>query len=668
VPSAERRTRQRRLAAWVAFPVLVLAAFATLVALNLNGSSIGMLNPSAHDPALVAGTPRYIRSDEYTIATPLAVAAARTGFAGHSYVGLTDTDQEAVAHGAPTRTWVELLKPQNWGYLLLGPQRGLAAHWWAPFVVSMLGVFALLRALPTRAVLAAPLAVLATATPYQAWWSSPAPGLTLGYGALVGAALLLGLRSASGRRAAGWGLLAGVLATAFVLTLYPPWIVSVAMVVAGLVIGAAIDQRARLRRVAVLLAGLGLSSGPLLLAWYVGNRDAIATTRATFYPGQRVSRPDAMPLSWLLDAPLNPLLAGRAGRVLVQRPGQPHPNLSEISASWLPLPVLIVVVVLLVVHLTRSRRARPVTGRAPEVHGTASGPAQLWSLVGVALAATVLLAWATLPLPTWTGTLVLGQVSGSRVPLAVGLAAVLLCALGPSWAATLPRPVLAVLVVGCAALTTSATLWAASQMPWRTSSVSTTAVVAVAVVTGVLFTLLAATGRKRPAMATALAVLAAVSWGMVNPLYHGLGPLDRSPLSQQVATIARDTPGVRVVVFGPTPVVALVRGAGAQVVSGVTFYPNPVLMSRLAPTQRSLWNNYAVYVFVPGAPGTSARIKQVAGTSMTLTVDPCDTTLRGLGATYAVSNRALSPVPACLQLQKTVRDPRSVYRIYRYTG
>src|SRR5579872_2052524 len=65
-----------RLTRWV-FPAVLVVVTVGLSAAGVSGTSVGVLRssttPGAHDPSLIAGTPRPVRSDEWNVSTPLLV-------------------------------------------------------------------------------------------------------------------------------------------------------------------------------------------------------------------------------------------------------------------------------------------------------------------------------------------------------------------------------------------------------------------------------------------------------------------------------------------------------------------------------------------------------------------------------------------------------------------
>jgi hypothetical protein len=531
----------------------------------------------------------------------------------------------------------------------------MAVHWWLPFAAALVGVFLLLRTLTIDPWLSGALAVVATMTPYNAWWSAPPPALVLGYGALAGACVIAALKATRRMASVGLGAAAGVAGTAMFHTLYPPWVISVALVVVAVVLGYAADLRPGWSRLGLTLAGLVAVAMPAIIGWYLTNSAAIHAIAATFYPRQRLAASGGATLAWLLDAPLNPLLTGPVGGTLDGRiSGNPYTNLSETSASWLPLPILAAAVAVAAV-----RWRRPPKAGVPPVRGSQPG---VWTVAALASVLGLLLAWGVLRLPGWAGSLLLERVQGTRLPLALGLGSVLLVAVVGSARRGARHPAWEqVFWLGAIAGTVALTMWSAAQMPWDHAQVSTKTVLVFGLVVAVGFGLIAS-GQLARSAATGLAVFATWSWALVNPLYHGLGPLDHDPVVRALRPVAEADPGVRVEVFGDLRLVALVRSTGLQSLSGITFYPNERLMEHFVTNDRRLWNNYAIYRWVAEPTARTAFIRQIKGTSMELHVNPCAPELLHLGGSWAVSDERLDV--ACLQPVDTIRSASGP--VYRY--
>ncbi|SDT33544.1 DUF7657 domain-containing protein [Microterricola viridarii] len=644
----------RRLLRWGLFPVVVLVVFCTLVGLDLSGSSIGVVSPTPQADGLIAGTPREIRSDEYILRTPNAISSVGQGLPTTAWIGLAEIDQAVAAGGGPTLDWGTLFKPQDWGYVLLGASRGLAVIWWASFAFSLWGAFALFGVLTRRPVLSAGFAVAATFTPYSGWWF--APSLTLGYAALAAAAVLGSWIVRRRGVAAVLAAAAGLIGAAFALTLYPPWQVSLIWVIVALGAGFALDRRIPWRRF-IATTGLALAvAGTISVVWLLQHSAATQAVAGTYYPGQRRVHAGTGSLEVLLGAPLNFWMTGDAGATLgTEGRVGPYANLSESASSWFPLPLVLLLVVGAVMMLVRQLRRRgAVVGPGAPESGVREQREPVWMLVCVSAAVLLLLAWTLLPLPDWVGVITqLQRVQPSRTALALGFAALILVALASTVRAR-PRawawPWLLLAVLASAATT----LWSAQAMPWNTALVSLRLVLVSGLLLAVLF---AAVMDRRSAAAASvlLGLYAFASWAAINPLQQGIGPYSNDPFVQEMQESTLDGRNPRVMVFGDFAVVAKVRAAGLQSISGTTPYPDADLMRQLAPEQEELWNNYAQYAWIPAPAGAATEIERVVGSLMSMTIDPCNAVIdEQVDPAWAVADQPLEA--ECLSPISTVHD------------
>ena len=648
---------------WAIFPLAVLVVFVTLVGFDISGSSIAVFSSQPEADGLIAGTPRAIRSDEFLLQTPNAISSVAQGLPANAWIGLNNADQAVAAGGGATLDWSTLFIPQDWGYVLLGASRGLAVYWWWPFAVSLWGFFGLFGILTRRPLLSAGLAVAATFTPYTGWWL---PSYTVGHAAVAAAAVL----GAWMVRRTSWAILLSVIAgwsgAVFALTLYPPWQVSLALVIAALGVGFVLDRRIPWRRVAWTTgAALTVTAG-VALVWMLQHSQTIATVSSTYYPGQRKTVAGTGSLETFLSAPLNFWMVGDAGTSLGAdgRVG-PYANLSESSSSWFPLPVIALAILgvgFIIVRAVRQRRiARPNLGVQSDLLNDSvtvrSEPVWMLSLLSAVI--LVLLAWTLLPMPDWFGVVTqLQRVQPSRTSLALGFAAIMLVAVATT---VQRRPTVWgwPWLLAASVLTAVITVWSAERLPWDTSLVSMKLVAVSGLALGVLFAMLL--GSLRPSLAgVLLAIFAFVSWAPINPLQHGLAPLTNNALVKELQVVTAESDNPRTMVFGDFFTVAKVRSAGLESVSGATAYPDVALMTALAPDQEKLWNNYAQYRWIPAATGTSPVIERVNGSGMTLTIDPCDDVIADMvQPAWAVSEAPLDA--SCLVPVATVDGDKEFY-------
>ena len=295
-----------------------MVVFGLLVLAGVSGSSISLLSVKppvtigstvtpAQDPAILLGKPRPIRSDEWAISTPLSVGQTADGFDPDPWIGLTPTDLSAISYSAPQRALATLMRPETWGYLVLGPDRGLSWAWWFPWVTGSVSLYVLLLVLTRRPGLSAGLAMLGVLTPYAAWWTSPSPNLFIAFSTAATAAYLLAVQTTRWAGRALLAILAGYFATALMLTLYPPWAITTALVMGALVVGVLLDSRPPLKGLALAPAITAVTAALIGARWLRGAVDDLEAIAAHHgYPGQRVSGPGETRLDQLLSAYANP--------------------------------------------------------------------------------------------------------------------------------------------------------------------------------------------------------------------------------------------------------------------------------------------------------------------------------------------------------------------------
>lgn len=297
-----RRTLNSRWGIKVSEPLLfsgcVLVVFILFTTLGLTGSSLNAglrLTPFVDtDMTQIMGHEQPIRSDEWLVLTPLAIAQhnhvpdypvvnTAIGLDGHNMLiaGMT---------GLPVAHLSALGKPATWGFFVLDLKRALAWYWWfAPFG-CLLAVAHLLNVLaPGRWRQSFLFALLFTCAPYVVAWSFwPAYAVFFPCVALL--CLLKILQPRTTWHVLPLGVFAGMAIAGFVLVLYPPWQVTVGCVFVALLVGVGI--RDRLYRNVTLAPALAillalLVAAALLGNWWLSAQEAIHAMMHTVYPGQR---------------------------------------------------------------------------------------------------------------------------------------------------------------------------------------------------------------------------------------------------------------------------------------------------------------------------------------------------------------------------------------------
>jgi hypothetical protein len=405
--------------------------FAILVALGIHGSSIPFgaewWAPESHYSGYVFGfvptlapsgprinnlalkelamaQPRSVRSDEWLVTTPLALAQLQ-----HSprfpvvNTNIGDGQNMLINPSVPVWHPSLLARPVTWGYFLLGARRGLAWSWWFQAFSCFTALFLLLEIiLEGRPRLAAFGAFWFCASAYVVCFSL-LPAYYAFFPALMCVTAYYVLRSNKPLIQLVSGALLGINAAGFFMLLYPPWQIPLGYL--SLLLFLALSYRDRLdrklwpisgsRALAILIAIV--IAGALIGAFLATCLPALKVMADTVYPGQRASNSGTYTLRVFFRGMYNLISAYSAPAELG--------NQSEASSFYYFFPPILLALAL-------SRRLRSIVG-----------------IVGLSLAAYILLLslFAFAPLPAVVAKiLLLNYAVPSRTDIGFGLASIIL--------------------------------------------------------------------------------------------------------------------------------------------------------------------------------------------------------------------------------------------------
>src|SRR5262249_34758716 len=285
-PGQDRETGQRRFrpsvsvpVAW-RFPLLVVLAVLVLGSLELSGSSASLY--STHDRGVVAGRARRPRTDEWGVRTPLLVRQEALGLPDHNEIGVGEHDM-GILSDIPTRGWNVLARPHTLPYHIFGIERAFAFEWWIIFfALPALGLYAFALQLGMRVLTAALTSMLVVLCPFVQWWTGSWTGTSIGYACLAGAAFIAATRSRRRYARILLAVLAGWAAACLAIVLYPPTVLSMALVVAVAALAAiattfpAPERRREWWLRLALVVGVGcVVAGALVMGFFVAHKTGI---------------------------------------------------------------------------------------------------------------------------------------------------------------------------------------------------------------------------------------------------------------------------------------------------------------------------------------------------------------------------------------------------------
>lgn len=268
------------------------------VLFQLNGSSIGMWNGFVSDGTVaepvIAGTDRPIRSDEWSVFTPMALSQHYNGFGLESDILRgTDTDVYMI-YGQSVKDWSVIFRPFQLGYLFLSPAGGLSFYWCAKLIALLLVSFDFGMLLTgRRRCLSLAYAFMIAFAPIVQWWFSTnafPDMLVYGQGLVLCLAGYLGTDRYTLRCIYAAGM--AWLSCCYLLVIYPAWqvpffyvflflgIALIAMKAPGMAFKASKDIPILL--VPAILAALSMNF-VIVRSW-----DAISLVMHSVYPGARM--------------------------------------------------------------------------------------------------------------------------------------------------------------------------------------------------------------------------------------------------------------------------------------------------------------------------------------------------------------------------------------------
>lgn len=273
----------------VVFGVFFVLAGLVYVGQTWSPSCYGfVLQQIGAEDGVVWGHPRQIRSDEWSVVTPLTQATVNNGFKRFNETSYYHEDLR-INYSLPIRDWALVFKPTYWPYLFVNPAYAFSFHFYALMVLFVFGYAHLFRrmgASPAQSFLFS--GGLFFTGYVQFWWNEKGPVFAIFPWLLVVLFSRLPL----------WGrtLLFYWVATCWLLeNFYPPLFVSLGFVALILVLAYRPDLLRGRTVVVIAFAGLAANGTALAYLW-----DYIMATATTIYPGSRVMPGGGIPWEMML--------------------------------------------------------------------------------------------------------------------------------------------------------------------------------------------------------------------------------------------------------------------------------------------------------------------------------------------------------------------------------
>jgi hypothetical protein len=558
------------------FPVgCSILALAMSVA-GLNGSSSAQILPAsdnaAPSPGVILGEAKFIRSDEWIVHTPWLLSQVRQPHPFSSRNASVGGKNAPLVCNLPVAHWSVCFRPEMWPFFAgLTAEAAFSFYWNFKWWSLLCGSYALLLIVTRGHALlsaAGALSLLWTAT-IQWWFSSPTlmPDI-VGFWCFA-------LAAASGAvvHPRPWTrvLLASAsafCALGFLFCCYPPFQIPLLTLFAPLLVALVSDRAVPRHWMPIVVATGVVLIGAALFAWQV--RDTLLTISRLVYPGQRFSTGGGE--SW--TSIVNGFLT--LGTSELHYPKN-FANVVGASSFLNALPLL------LCVHLSRWR------------HRPARDVVQ-WTLLIFAVFAFL---FTVCGFPRFFAKISFWSYATTE-RMSVSLAVVGVLAICRHLASLARRDLLRLdwsTLIGMIGFGLVLIL-ANHDLHNFVGPVTLVAIWLFYSVTGMLLV-----ARYRFACVAMILFPLALLHAGINPLSHGIPAYSASRVSPLFAELRRSYPRQQWIVVGSNPraagLSALLKAAGATVLSGVIAVPNQEMLQRLDPNHENaaVYSRYATVTF-----------------------------------------------------------------------
>lgn len=633
------------------FPFLLVVIVLFFTISRVSGSSIGEYNeylqgPNYKDPGLLFGQARSIRSDEWLVETPFTLSQRNNNFeVFNNRIGL---GQDMTLIGdAPTKHWSVLFQPQNWAYLVLPLENAFAFEWWIRGFILILGTYLfLLRLTKNDFLLSSTGSLMMFFTPFVQWWYSTTAVELIAYLFFI---LYFYLKIFDSRKINYlffYTLGLTYFGVSFILILYPPFFIPLALLIITFSVGYLIDIRKQVRReklkfIVPSLVFTTVITIFLTIFYYLSEKNLIDIIRHTSYPGSRETFGGGYTFTQFFSGYYDFLFQRNREAPIVLG------NASEGSNGILLFPFLIPLLSFLFIRSFIKKLKLDFV---------------LLFLLSFAFFLTT---WMVLGLPEIFSKITLLTTSTpARSIIAIIILNMIVVFYFISRVKiddTLSYKISAFITAVFATLVVfSFGFYLKNTYPNFNSHV----IFVIAPSIGIFLVTITLLLKAKKLFVLFFLGYLFVSTFMINPLYIGLNPLWGSELSNAILRIDRsDNKTHRWVTYDSVILPSYLIGVGVNSLNGVHLYPQADLWKRIDPNekQKTIWNRYAHIQFKENLDDKVAFQLNQAD-FFTVKINPCNKLLADLDVKHFVFTKKVSY--SCMAKEQKIKLKSQIIYIY----
>ena len=281
--------------------ILSFTLFIFLVIFKIHGSSISIWsqfipNQSKESDGLIVGSPKLVRSDEWSVFTPFAISQFQSNPRFPINNENLGSENVPLITNIPTAHFSAIFRPQFWGYFFLDLERGFSFYWNFKVIGLFLSFFFVLMLLTLNNFW---LSILGSLWVYfssftQWWFSIHLPELLTSFGMIFISLIYIVL---SGKKFLIFFsfLLLTIFSINFCLFFYPPYQVLLGYLLLFLLIGFFYqrftwgDFKNQINLKSVCLIGFLFVFMVVIYFYYIDIKGTLELMMNTLYPGKRRS-------------------------------------------------------------------------------------------------------------------------------------------------------------------------------------------------------------------------------------------------------------------------------------------------------------------------------------------------------------------------------------------
>lgn len=657
------------------FPILALTMFSILVTNQIHGSSIGIywyyVQPSdEQDPALLIGTPRSIRSDEFRVSTPWALAQSQVNFSEtNSLIGF---GQNLVFTDAPILNWETVFEPQNWSFFVLPLEYAFTFRWWFRGLLLLVSAYLLfLQTFNGKWYLASLASISTFFMPIVQWYYSTCFVEVVAYFFLLVYLFHNMVYHRTVFLLSIWTLLFCYFSLCFVSLMYVPVLVpaliAIVLLLAGIIFNKwSVDLDTissppspsfltKLKSVLVskqnkalfiALSIVLIFDVVFLVSFYMDNQSVFDAIRNTSYPGARRNTGGTLSPELFFGTFLNIFLTK------VETSPIPLGVNQSGASSFFPFSIFILPVLLFIIFKSLVRR-----------------DSIDYFLFFLLLAYMILLTWSFLGLPGITHKLLLLQFSKpERTLLVLGALNQIMVYY---YLAKIPAKISSDFVIFSIIYSIGIFiiyLYWTRNVTRINPDLLTNWKVGVLLSSVIMVLLLLLLLRKTLSFWIFFTIFTLASTISVNPLYRGLDVILNSELSKALREIdSGDNTHALWVNYDDWIMSNYMVANGIRVLNATQFSPQNSLWAEFDPKGKNIeiYNRYAHILLNEAESRIETKLILSYGDGFTLQIHPCNSILRELGVTYFIFRHEVQQYD-CLQKIKVLDLLNLDYYIYAY--